>query len=289
MKGEMAHPDPKAKSQNIWTGFSEDGLVCPEVKQHTRGKLQMLGYYLEIVAKAMSGLFDKLYYIDLYAGSGRGRMKTTGEIIEGSPMIACRTLPHFAKLILCEADPTFAAALRVRIGREFPHLSAKVIRKSCDDAIADIKAELPASYRGLLATCFVDPFNLGIRLRTIRQLALLKIDFVTLIADRMAGLRNVSQLVAPVNDTIEYLLDDPHWRERWGAAERDGARFDAFITREFITAMSEMGFKSTVPDRVNVINMSVGLYRLVLFSKSDRALEFWSSASKHAPDQRKLF
>jgi three-Cys-motif partner protein len=284
----MPRPDPSAKSQNIYTDFTEDGLPCAEIKEHTRGKLQMLGYYLEIVAKAMSEKYANLYYIDLYAGSGRGRMKRTGEILEGSPLIACRTVPRFTKLIFCEERANLAAVLRTRIDREFSFLATRVIPRSCSDAIDEVLRELPPSLHGFLAVCFVDPFNLGIRLKTIRKLAHLKIDFVTLLADRMAGLRNVGQLTAPGNDVVENLLDDPHWREHWAVALGDGERFDRFVLREFTEAMGRMGFKSGTPDRVNVTNKNVGLYRLVLFSKDSLALEFWDSTAKRARNQLKL-
>ena len=284
----MPHPDPSAASKNIWTGFEEDGLACAKLKEHSRGKLQLLAYYLQVFAGSMARKFENRYYIDLYAGPGRGRMKKTGEIIEGSPLIACRTVPHFSKLIFCEEDPERAAALAARINRDFHFLSTRVIPKNCNDGIEEILAELPASVLGFLGVCFVDPYNLAIRLKTIRRLAHLKIDFVMLVADRMAGSRAEPQLTAPGSMTIEDLLDDSRWRERWDAAKKDGEPFNRFISREFTAAMAGMGFLAGRVDRVNVANMKVGLYQLVLFSKDQLALDFWASASKRARDQLEL-
>ena len=285
----MPRPDPNARTANIVTDLVDDGLPCPLVKEHTPDKHRMLGYYLDIVANAMSERFENLFYLDLYAGAGRNRVERTGEIIEGSPLIACRTVPHFKKHILCEADPELAAALKRRIERDFSFVSYRVFPKSCDDAIAEIRRELPTSFRGLLVQCFVDPCAVNIRLRTIRALSDLKIDFVVLVADRMAAHRNAHNYVAPGNSTIEHLLDAPDWRADWVIAEKDGVGFDHFVNERFSQAMHAMGFLSAVPERFKVTNKGVLLYRLMLFSRNQRAIEFWKDTSKYARDQGKLF
>ena len=55
-------------------------------------------------------------FVDLFAGPGRARIRDTGEIIDGSPLIALKhSEAPFTKVILCDLDEENVAALRKRV------------------------------------------------------------------------------------------------------------------------------------------------------------------------------
>ena len=58
----------------------------------------------------------KWLYIDAYAGPGLHLSKTTGSIVEGSPLIAVNTNPPFSEYHFIDAGPRRADQLRCLVG-----------------------------------------------------------------------------------------------------------------------------------------------------------------------------
>ena len=58
----------------------------------------------------------KWLYIDAYAGPGLHLSKSTGDIVEGSPLIAINTNPPFSEYHFIDADPRRAKQLRRLVG-----------------------------------------------------------------------------------------------------------------------------------------------------------------------------
>ena len=63
-------------------------------------------------------------YIDAYAGPGYHLSKTTGETVEGSPLIALNTIPPFHEYHFIDTEPARAQQLRELAGESqgCPHL-----------------------------------------------------------------------------------------------------------------------------------------------------------------------
>src|SRR6266545_2869366 len=274
--------------QNVRTAVPSDGLFCARWKAHTRDKLYTLGYYLEEFTGAMARKFPNLVYVDLFAGPGRGKFEN-GSIMEGSPLIAARTIPPFTKMIFVEASPKRIAVLKKRLAAEFPAQSFSFVGENCNAAVDRILSEIPpyAKTAGALTFCFVDPFGLDVHFSTIRKFKDLWIDFLILIADQMAGARDKT-LMQPTNLTIDRFLDDPRWRDRWAKAEAFGEKFRDFLLDGFTAKMKGLGFKAGEPLRIRFQGKGVMLYRLAFFSKSDRGIQFWENARRNAPTQRLL-
>src|SRR5206468_704877 len=106
------------------------------------------------------------------------------------------------KMILVEENPDNARDLKARLRRDFPSRDAVVLQGDCNQLLDGIIKEMPDPRAGLLSFCFIDPRQLGIHFETIRQLASRYwMDFLILIADQMAGGRDVT-LVEPENQTV---------------------------------------------------------------------------------------
>jgi len=270
-----------------------DGLPTQLIKPHTRDKLYLLGYYLDMFTGSMSKRFDNLVYVDLFAGSGRSVFQS-GELIEGSPLIAARTEPPFTKLIAVEENSENLAALEERLRRDAPSRDLTPILGDCNVVIGDVIKAIPsppakgAKMGGVLTFCFADPFDLSVRLSTLRRFVPLKVDFIILIADRMAGARDTT-LVEPGNPVVADFLDDPHWRHKWNDARQKGITFQDFLTERFTAAMTALGFLAGTPHRVKVEGKEVPLYWLTYFSGHPRGVDFWEKARKKAPRQESMF
>gem|GEM_PF-547914 len=283
----------EARSGNVRTNPPVDGLICAPLKPHSREKLLVLGYYLQQFTKSMCRKYPNLVYLDLYGGPGRGRFPS-GETIDGSAIIAARTTPPFTKIIAAEEDRENATALEARLRVECAGREFKVFQANCNDIITDLVAGIPRPKRvdgrwtqGVLTFCFVDPFDLGIHLSTLRAFKNFYVDFLVLIADQMTGGRSEPQLLRKTNTTVELLLDSTDWRERRATAPTEP--FRDFVCREFIESMGRMGFKAGTPMRINAQGLGVKLYRLCFFSKNELGIKFWEAARKNAPTQNLLF
>lgn len=283
---------PEPRSRNIRTDLEPDGLHVQRIKPHTRDKLYVLGYYLEMFTQSMSKHFDNLVYVDLFAGCGRNEFPS-GELIEGSPLIAGRTEPPFTKLIVVEKNRRDLSALEERLRRDIPTREVTPIPGDCNEVIGDVIKAIPpppakgAKRGGVLTFCFADPRDLSVRLSTLRRFAPRKVDFIVLIADRMAGARD-STLVKPGNPVVADFLNDPDWRSKWDAARKRGVTFQDFLTERFIAAMTSFGLLAGIPHRVKVAGMEVPLYWLTYFTGHPLGIDFWERARKKAPKQESL-
>jgi three-Cys-motif partner protein len=274
-----------AGPQNVLPNVSDDGLRTARWKPHTRDKLLILGYYLEQFTVGMRR-FPNLVFVDLFAGPGRGRFPS-GRFMEGSPLIAARTPRPFTKLVLVEESKWRREALERRLERDFPQQARRVIPGDCNAMIDEVLRELPDPTSGLLTFCFIDPFGFQIHFSTLHRLSFLKIDFLVLVPDQMAGARDRT-LLRPEDRRIERFLDDPSWREKWTEAKKHRQLFRDFLLNQFTKRMVSMNFLAGEAHRVKVAGGGAFLYRLAYFSKSPRGIAFWDNARRNAPDQKQM-
>lgn len=80
-------------------------------------------------------------FIDLFAGPGRGRLSTTGELHDGSPLIALRQPVSFTKLVLCELDGENEHALRKRTATA--RVATLVVPGDYNETIDQVVSEIP--------------------------------------------------------------------------------------------------------------------------------------------------
>src|SRR5208282_3546450 len=128
-----------------------DGLIARASGGWAREKLYYLERYLDIFSIGMKVKWaGRLYYLDLFAGPGKCRIRDTDEEIDGSPLIALKF--NFAKYFFIEADAECHRALAERVKDRAPEKPVEIVRGDCNDEITNLK--LPASGLGL---AFVDP------------------------------------------------------------------------------------------------------------------------------------
>ncbi|HVP06144.1 MAG TPA: three-Cys-motif partner protein TcmP [Dehalococcoidia bacterium] len=109
------------------------------IGEHTKEKLRIIGLYLPVYLQATKRALERVY-IDAFAGPGRNRVKTTGEIVDGSPFIALQAIAQngtvFDKYYFIELDPDIAGELEGAIQNLSPKPAVEVI-------CGDVNVELP--------------------------------------------------------------------------------------------------------------------------------------------------
>ena len=103
----------------------DDGLPVQCVGPWSKRKHDILRRYLSASGGPRRGYLPPApggaAFVDLFAGPGRARVRTTGELDDGSPLIALKQPLGFTRLVLCELDPENADALRRRTGPGLNH------------------------------------------------------------------------------------------------------------------------------------------------------------------------
>ena len=273
---------------------SDDGLIFPEIGPWAEDKYRLIALYDELFSKGMKDKWDARVYIDLYAGAGFGKVKGTETKLMGSPLIALNVEYPFDKYIFCEQDPINMEALRQRVKRLAPSAEVVFIQGNCDDCVDEIMRAVPrgSAARKVLSLCFVDPFDFGLKFETLKRLSAAYMDFMVLLAAQMDANRNFDNYIAERNTKIDEALGKQDWRQRWVAANLNRSRFPVFLAEEFAESMTTIGY---LPRKVHDMKLvktyenNMALYYLALFSKHQRAYDFWKDVLKYGSDQRNLW
>jgi three-Cys-motif partner protein len=272
---------------------TEDGLPMVETGSYAEDKYDLVRLYCQLFSTGMKDKWrGKRTYLDLYAGPGQCRIKENQKILLGSPLIALSVPDPFDHYVFCERDDEFAEALSRRVSRAERKIS--IVRGDCNDSIDRLNALIPADN---LVLCFVDPFDIGISLRTIRQISSMGygVDFLFLLAFQMDAARgdNPRHYSNPKNTKVDNMLGQSSWRERWDSAQRAGdADFARFLAVEFSGAMKSLQYLNNPIHRMKRIrthDKNVPLYYLALYSRHATALKYWDQVLKYSTPQRGLF
>lgn len=131
-------------------------------------KLRTLEDYLHRFTTA-SQRGREIVYLDLFAGRPSNFVRTTGNVIDGSPLIALRTAPQFTRLAFCELAP-FAAQLDAVLRDAHPDRRFDVHTGDCNSTIGDVLARLD-DVRWAPTFAFVDPDGPDCHWSTLEALA----------------------------------------------------------------------------------------------------------------------
>ncbi len=230
-------------------------------------------------------------YIDLFAGSGRSRIKGTNKIVAGSPIVALNVEPKFDTYIFCERNEEKLSALEARVLRDYSAAEVRFQPGDANESVEDILAKIPQHAKGfkVLSFCFVDPYNLkDLAFATIDRLSSRFIDFLMLIATDMDATRNVSIYELPDNRVVENFLGLPDWRNEWLASKARRESFSFHLMERFSNQMEARGYIRVPIEETKLVRSTeknLPLYRLALFSRHPLAKSLWEQARKYSDDQ----
>ena len=203
----------------------------------------------------MKTKWDQRVYIDLYAGAGYSRVQGTSKFLKGSPIIALTVTNPFDKYIFCEESKDLLSALKTRVRRIAPQADVAYVRGRCDTEIDKICEEIPQASPSnkVLSLCVVDPFDFGLKFKTLRTLSSVFIDFVVLLAVGMDATRNYDHYVDGNSTKIDEALGNMRWRERWRAAGGRRKDFRRFLASEFSLSMESLEYIKQPLDRMKLV------------------------------------
>ena len=167
----------------------------PEIGLWGEEKHRLVRNYAQIFATSMKGKWQCRVYIDLFAGAGKAKIKESGKIVDGSPLIALGIETPFDRYIFCEYDAVNIDALTDRVKAHYPGLDTHLVHGDANDSVDEILSLIPqhSPTFKVLGFCFVDPFKIdNLKFETLRRLSAKYMDFLVLIPTGMDARRNVS-------------------------------------------------------------------------------------------------
>ncbi|MBI4726834.1 three-Cys-motif partner protein TcmP [candidate division TA06 bacterium] len=276
--------------------MEDDGLITPEVGIWAKGKYLLMQNYADIFTRSMKDKWDTLVYIDLFAGAGRSKIKSTGEIVESTPILAIKLSNKFSKYLFCDSDEAKLKALQKRVENGEHNIDASYIVGDVNmstEAIID-NIPVPGKDNKVLTFCFTDPYKLdNLSFNTIEAIAKARrTDFLVLIPTDMDAKRNADTYKGPSNNNVEKFIGYSDWRDRWEKFKVPNANFGLFVLGEFSKHMGDLGYKQN-EDHESVLvrnqQRKAPLYRLAFFSKHDLGKTFWKETKKYGNPQTNMF
>lgn len=267
----------------------DDGLFIPEVGLWAENKYKILQHYNHMFSTGMKNRFQNRVYIDLFSSSGIARIRNSNRFVLTSSLIALNLPDRYDQYIYCDIDERCISALKQRVEKYFPSTKATYIIGDCNKKVDEILSFLPKPSKSstLLTFCVIDPYNLGIKFNTIKELSRYRMDFLVLLS-WMDASRNEFRYVDYDNDRVDAFLGDNEWRNRWLKLKKEKYDFRKFLAEEFVKRMMSLGYPNTALNTlfpVRSTNKELFLYHLAFFSKSKRGYDFWKKATLGGPSQ----
>lgn len=267
-----------------------DGLPVRCVGLWAKDKYFYLGRYFEIFTAAMRNKWKgELYYIDLFAGCGKCRVRETGEEIDGSALISLSVRYPFKRYFLVELNADAADALRKRIENSLYKDRVHLIQGDCNEKIDEIIAEIPEKS---LSLAIIDPTGLHIKFDTIQKLTKdRRVDLVITYPEGMDIKRNLSRYIKQSHSILDDYIGDKYWRKLFPQDIKDIVQLtSSHIEKKLIDYykgnLGKLGYNEIKSGEEILIKSSqrnLPLYYLLFASKHPLGHTFWRKISSITP------
>jgi len=274
---------------------ASDGLDIRCVGLWSKDKYFYIKRYLEIFTKAMKDKWKgNLYYIDLFAGCGKCRIRETGEEIDGSALISLQLKFPFKRYFFVDLNPRALNALEKRI-KDLPLVDKVSIRQGdCNEKVGEIITEIPQT--GALCLALIDPTGLQIKFETIERLVKnRKVDLVVTFPEGMAIKRNIEKFLRQQESPLDEFMGDRNWRIIYECEKlntlNNHERKKRLITlyKENLKKLGYVSIKSEDEILIKSSQKRLPLYYILFASKHSLGHKFWSAVSEIEPTGQQKF
>jgi len=259
-----------------------DGLLLRCVGDWSEAKHYYLRRYIEIFTTSMKDKWPgQLYYIDLFSGPGKCKVRQTEEEIDGSPLIALSSPYAFARHFFVDLNEDVLNALSIRcIGNPYSD-RVEFIHGDCNSVIDDIIDRIP---QRSLSLAFIDPAGLHFKFSTLEKLAQRRVDLIITFPEGMAVKRNFKKFLVQSESLLDNVIGDKGWREFNTGKE---------IIEYYRKRLSTLEYQEVkLGDEILIRSTSTNqpLYCLLFASKNPLGHKFWQYISKidHTGQRRLL-
>ena len=266
-----------------------DGLHVGDVGDWARDKHYFLRRYIDAFTTAMRPKtptkWSSLHYIDLFAGPGIVKLRESGELEWGSPLIAAQAPNSFDTLHFCDRDEQCHRALTARVDRLGLANKCRVLLGDANERVREIVDDIPSRS---LSLAFLDPHGLHLNFDTLKVLAAKRVDLIVFFPDHLDVLRNCEYVYHddPSSNLDRCLGPGVNWRVNLENTPKD--KWAEVLRKLYTTQIAGLGYKEFEYVRVE---RSPGhpLYLLIFCSRHPLAARLWRRIGEKRPDGQRSF
>lgn len=257
----------------------DDGLVAEDVGIWAKEKHELLCRYVDITRRVRTKFLGTgkagATYIDLFSGTGKARLRRTGEYIDGSCVAAWKMSVKggapFSKVFIADTDADRLLAARTRLERLGAPVTA--IKGQAHHTIKSIVSHLNPH---ALHFAFIDPFNLGaFDFSIMQRLAPMKRIDILVHISKMDLQRNLGFNLTAQQNAFDIFA--PGWKANVNLNQsHKGIRKEVFDY--WRAEVSKLEIAPSAEMRLITGSRNQHLYWLLLAAKHDLAHDFWKAA-----------
>ncbi len=272
---------PTSKDQDKYELDPDDKLRRAIIGSWAPEKHLRLRKYVDIT-RAVRGKFGgNATYIDLYCGPGRARIRESGEVVDGSAIVAAmeaRKRNPYKEIVIGDLDPINVEACQARLAQ----IEGTSVRAYAGTAEEVAEQVLPTLHPTGFNLAFLDPFNIeALPFSVIQTLARAQRMDLLIHVSIMDLQRNVRAMAT--SGKLDAFA--PGWRGSVNPAATNSALVMG-VFEHWRGLLKGLGYiVSTNIERVRG-NRNQPLYWLVLASKHDLADKLWAEVSHVEPQSR---
>lgn len=258
-----------------------DGLVVSDSGPWATEKHRLLGDYIRATWGTRRKFKHRPAFVDVFSGPGRTLIEETGEIADGSPLVAWRaaidTPWPFSEMYIADASPEYCQAVEARLRARGAPAQVR-----CEKAVEAAKWAGDSLERSGFHIAFIDPYNLrDLPWTALEMLTWHRhIDFIVHFSQADLT-RNLDRYFSEDHSPLDAFA--PGWRDH--VDRRSPVQMRGRFFEYWISLFKGYQVADSVPLMTNSKNAP--LYRLVLLSRHPLAKRIWKSVADAKP-QREL-
>ncbi|MFK3965710.1 three-Cys-motif partner protein TcmP [Ensifer adhaerens] len=258
----------------------DDGLPAEDVGPWAKEKHELLCRYIDISKSARAKYLGPgkggAAYIDLFCGTGRCRVRTTGEWIDGGAVAAWNKSVEggypFTRVIVADADPVRLDATVQRL-----HRAGAPVVSTCGPAAETAFFALQRTPPHGLNCAFLDPYNLeALDFKIFETLSRVKRLDVLVHLSKMDLQRNLGNNLSATMFALDAFA--PGWRSVINVEQAQGG-IRTEVIEHWRDLVEKVGMNASRDVRLLKGTRGQHLYWLLLLASHDLALKFWKTAA----------
>lgn len=271
---------------------AEDGLPMRSAGEWAAVKLDYLRRYIDVFETSMRKKWSERNYIDLMAGPGKNRVKDTGEILLGSPLLSLITKYPFTTYYFVDLEQINTDTLKKRCSASQITERIHIDTSDCNNLIDSIVTKIKRTEQLSLNLAFLDPEGMELHWETVAKLASIRrMDLIINYPQYSLNRAMKPAFDCAIDTAVDRFFGDHSWREvyrNWLVNRPTGLHrqlIDLYRIKLQDLGYSEVRRGDEIGDEPLIRNVkrNAPLYRLLFASKHPLGEKFW-----HAITQRDL-
>ena len=255
------------------TEFGTDGLPVLMQGSWSQDKLYFVDYFSSLFNGGMKNRWPIRAYVDLFAGPGLCKDRSTGNEFFGSPLAALNCKTPFTHLFFNDIDEGFIRALSQRQKRLYPSANVEYLNLDCNQAAQAIATRIPKS---ALTLVFVDGWNYEMQFDSLAYLGRRSSTDLIVTFHTVPIKRNAHHSI----EAVDAFLDDKDWREHLKSQSDISNPPTTVLIDTFRKGLKRKLGYTQFGEPMSIKNSKGStIFHLLFASKHPKGLDFWEKSS----------